>query len=464
MLLILSTVLSVINYVVSIDSTQSQLKNQSLPLSIDNIYTDIQKHIIEPYLVSSMMANDTFLKDWLQHKEEDSIKIINYLDTIKNKYKMLSTFLISEKTKKYYTSSSMLEILDESKKENQWYFKFKDTAYEHEINLDYNTNIDNSLIMFINYKIFDKNFHLLGVTGIGLKISYINDMLKMFRQRYNLNVYFFNSNGEMVLTETKNLPTITIDEMDGLRQNRDKIIFKEPIMLEYTKNNEEYILTTKYIKELDLYLVVEAKLDDFMGNVRETFYFNLIVSLIITAFVAYIILLSFRKYQKQLEILAQNDVLTDLLNRRSFSRELNIHLKLYHRNKSPISVLYIDIDDFKNINDTLGHHVGDMVLKRFSKLLVENSRETDLISRWGGEEFLIAFIDTNLEDANVISNKLCNLVANDLELQRIVSSKVTASFGLVTFSINDTDETFISRADKAMYEAKNSGKNKVVKL
>ena len=173
---------------------------------------------------------------------------------------------------------------------------------------------------------------------------------------------------------------------------------------------------------------------------------------------------SFKKYQKQLEFLAERDVLTDLLNRRSFSEKLNHFLKLYHRNKRPISILFIDIDNFKNINDTLGHTVGDIVLKRFSKLLAENSRETDLLSRWGGEEFIIAFIDTDIESANIISNKLCGLIENDLELQRLVGSKLTASFGLSTCTVDDTEDSLISRADKAMYMAKNSGKNRVVKL
>lgn len=100
---------SVLNYVKSLEETQIQLKERSLPLSIDNIYTEVQKNLIEPTLVSSMMAHDTFLKDWLILEETETEKIAKYLETIKNKYHMFSTFLVSEKSGNYYTSKGLLE-------------------------------------------------------------------------------------------------------------------------------------------------------------------------------------------------------------------------------------------------------------------------------------------------------------------------------------------------------------------
>ncbi len=104
LLIILSLSISTINYVVSLNNAQSQLKDQALPLSLDNIYMDIQKSIIQPYLVSSLMANDTFVQDWLVNDEDNSQKIIRYLEAIKNKYDMFNTFLVSDKTKNYYNS------------------------------------------------------------------------------------------------------------------------------------------------------------------------------------------------------------------------------------------------------------------------------------------------------------------------------------------------------------------------
>lgn len=107
LLFTLSTSLTVINYVDSVESTRKQLKNSSLPLTVDNIYTQIQKQIIEPNLIASMMSHDTFMKDWLLHEENDVNQITHYLQTITNKYKMFTAFLVSEKSQNYYTNNGL---------------------------------------------------------------------------------------------------------------------------------------------------------------------------------------------------------------------------------------------------------------------------------------------------------------------------------------------------------------------
>lgn len=195
LLIILSFSISTVNYFVSLDSAQKQLKNQSLPLSLDNIYTEIQKHIIEPYLVSSMMANDTFVHDWLLKDENNQERIIKYLESIKNKYGMLSTFLVSEKTKNYYTQDGFIEAINPNNNTNKWYFNFLQNQENHEINIDFNKHISNSLIMFINYKIFDNSYKYIGATGVALKISYIDDMLKLLDKSMALRCSFLMKMG-----------------------------------------------------------------------------------------------------------------------------------------------------------------------------------------------------------------------------------------------------------------------------
>lgn len=199
LLLFLSIVISLINYVISLNSVQKDLLERSLPLSVENIYTEIQTHLIEPNLISSMMSHDTFVKEWLITEEENSDKIKSYLETIRNKYGLFVTFFVSEKTKKYYTHDGFLEVIDQNKTDNKWYFEFKNIPESHEINLDYNTNLHNSLLMFINYKIYDEQHHLLGATGVGHKVSYINEMLQRFHDKYKLRVAFLNQSGDIVL-------------------------------------------------------------------------------------------------------------------------------------------------------------------------------------------------------------------------------------------------------------------------
>lgn len=457
----LSISISFINFMVSLRSTEADLKNRSLPLTVDNIYTEIQKHVIEPNLVASMMAHDTFLQDWLINDEQNSDKITRYLETIKNKYWMFVTFLVSEKTQSYYTNNGFLEHLSPSKPNNEWYFKFIKLQGDNEINLDFNNNLDNSLIMFINHKIYDHNYHYVGATGIGIKVSYINDMLKRFRQEYNFTVMFLNEQGDIVLSERTDTKIQNISTRPELNRLMDQIIVKNSKIIEYQKNGETYLLKTKYIPELNLYLLVEAKLDYFIREVRQTFYINLTLSLIATLIIVLIIIRMIKGYNKKLEFMARHDSLTGLLNRNAFNDSIHDFILLAKRDLTPFSLIFFDIDNFKIINDTLGHQTGDAVLIRIADVLKTRLRRTDIIGRWGGEEFIIGLINTDLENAKVIAETLRKSFEEDTGLLHLCTFPVTASFGVVTLSSNDSADTLLARADLAMYRAKGLGKNRI---
>ncbi|WP_044417955.1 sensor domain-containing diguanylate cyclase [Halarcobacter anaerophilus] len=460
LLIILSLSISTINYVVSLNNAQSQLKDQALPLSLDNIYTDIQKSIIQPYLVSSLMANDTFVQDWLVNDEDNSQKIIRYLEAIKNKYDMFNTFLVSDKTKNYYTQNGFTETINKNKKDNQWYFRFKNIQNKHEINLDFNEHLSNHMIMFINYKIFDHNFHFLGATGVALKISYIDDLLKSFRLKHKFIVTFFDKNGRVVLSERTINKKKTLDDYEKLKEYKELILSKKTNVIEYKKEGNKYILNTKYIPELDLYLTVEANLNDFTEDVENVFYLNLLTSIVITFIISFLIYFIIKNYSKKLEYLSSYDTLTNIPNRRTFEEKFNSHLLLKRRRDSDLGVIFFDVDDFKSINDKLGHQKGDMVLRRIASILKKSVRKTDLIARWGGEEFIVALIDSSLDDTLVVCEKIRSSLEEDLKLKNICNYCVTASFGLTMVSQEDTIEKVVQRADEAMYEAKKEGKNR----
>ncbi|HEY5715886.1 MAG TPA: sensor domain-containing diguanylate cyclase [Psychromonas sp.] len=320
------------------------------------------------------------------------------------------------------------------------------------------------MIMFINHKIYNEQYHTIGATGIGLKISYVNDMLKHFRQKYSFNVYFLNQDGEVVLYEHGMNPLRSLADVPELNFLGDLILSKESRILDYSRAGEEYLLNTKYIPELDLYLVVEAKLSGFTKEVKRTFYFNLLSSLLATLVIAFLILKTIKKHHLNLSYLAQYDDLTNLKNRRVFNEELQHFLLLSQRRHSYLSLLFFDLDDFKKINDKFGHQTGDKVLIRIADILQHNLRQTDIMGRWGGEEFIIALIDTDLDDAKIIAEKLKTDIEKDDVLSQLTDKNVTASFGLTTLNSKDTMDSLLSRADDALYEAKKGGKNRIVSV
>ncbi|MGB9811424.1 MAG: GGDEF domain-containing protein [Dictyoglomus turgidum] len=162
---------------------------------------------------------------------------------------------------------------------------------------------------------------------------------------------------------------------------------------------------------------------------------------------------------RKLEELSIKDDLTGLYNRRKMDQELEKCLYIWERYNRPFSIIIIDIDDFKKINDTYGHLIGDMVLEKISKIIRENIRKSDIASRWGGEEFLILLPETNLQNATLVAEAFRRKIE---EANFGIDEKITVSVGVANIENNESIDSLIQRADKNLYKAKESGKNKVV--
>ncbi len=173
-----------------------------------------------------------------------------------------------------------------------------------------------------------------------------------------------------------------------------------------------------------------------------------------------------KKYNEKLKVISITDNLTQMFNRIKLDQELIKQANLYQRYQQPFSVIIIDIDHFKAVNDRYGHQSGDIVLQEFSQLIKDNIRKTDIPGRWGGEEFMLVIPNTCLEDAAVQADKLRLLIAQH---SFKVIEHLTASFGVAQFGEEiaggeiDNPQQLIARADKALYQAKEEGRNRVVK-
>ncbi len=165
------------------------------------------------------------------------------------------------------------------------------------------------------------------------------------------------------------------------------------------------------------------------------------------------------KTKKRLKNLAMVDTLTKILNRYAIDKEINYHLLLAKRYETPFALLMLDIDYFKNINDTYGHYIGDVVLKKSVKLLKKNIRKIDKIGRWGGEEFIVILHSTSEDEAMKKAEKLRQIVEENLINKKY---RITLSIGVSLFQKEDTRDSLINRADNALYEAKKRGRNCVV--
>lgn len=162
--------------------------------------------------------------------------------------------------------------------------------------------------------------------------------------------------------------------------------------------------------------------------------------------------------RKIIEKISQKDKLTQLYNRVKIDDSIDKEIERSVRYDLSLSIIILDIDNFKKINDNFGHIIGDKTLTEFANILKTNIRKIDIVGRWGGEEFIIISQNTDINAIKILAEKL-RLAIADYEFDSI--KKCTASFGVTQFKDNDTYETFIDRADDALYIAKNSGKNRV---
>jgi len=162
--------------------------------------------------------------------------------------------------------------------------------------------------------------------------------------------------------------------------------------------------------------------------------------------------------EKLLETLAHIDSLTGLFNRHTIEEYIKLFLDESHRYQRTFALIMIDLDDFKQVNDTYGHQAGDEVLKKLSELFQNLLRSSDKIGRWGGEEFLILLPQTTAQQAFELSERL----RSSFELYEFKEiGHRTASFGIALMESNDTVDSLIAKADKALYHSKDIGKNHV---
>ncbi len=160
--------------------------------------------------------------------------------------------------------------------------------------------------------------------------------------------------------------------------------------------------------------------------------------------------------------LATTDELTGLYNRRYFMEQLAQQKALSERDDSDFVICYCDLDHFKNINDTFGHHTGDIVLKKFSEILKNSIREIDYAARFGGEEFVCLLVQTDMENSKKVTERICSSLEKYNFSDIAPSLNATVSIGIANFKEYNTIQETLMSADHRMYAAKNSGRNKVV--
>nr|WP_315483381.1 sensor domain-containing diguanylate cyclase [uncultured Undibacterium sp.] len=457
------------SYLVSKDALRRGLSENMLPITGDNIYSEIQKDILRPVFVSAQMANDTFVRDWILDGEQDGAQISRYLKEIKLKNNAISSFFVSDVTRNYYYPDGLLKSVSETEVRDQWFFRVKNLKAAYETNVDIDMANQDSMTIFTNYRVLDYNGKFLGAVGIGLTLNTMKHLIDTYQSRFQRKIYFVDKKGNLVLSGSSfKQKKVNISTLPGLDQIAKQILANtknESLHLEYTLDNESIYLNSRFIPELGWHLLVEQNLESELKPLQKLLLVNAAIGFGITIAVLLIVLFSVRRYQNRIEKSAATDPLTKLLNRQAFDFVFQQAILDSERSRQTLCVALMDIDHFKKINDKHGHLVGDHVLREIAAISRRSLRESDVICRWGGEEFLLLLKNCSLEKATSIAENLrSTIAANDFSRTTDLTKgrlSLTVSMGVAECKAQESEDSVFERADVALYQAKENGRNSV---
>lgn len=456
--------ISIVSYYTTANLYKKDLSDSILPLTGDNIYSEIRRDLITLVLISSLMGNDTFLVDWTLHGEQDTVLVSKYLATIQERYNTVTCFFASDISGAYYHSTGLFTTISENNPRDAWFYRIRDAEEKYQINLGIDDANDGALTIFINHKVFDYDGNFIGVTGCGLTVENVQELLDDYAERYNRIIYLVDQQHEVLLTNNIAPPWFkNIEEVQDLRELSLDSALHNPLSVSYSRNNEEYLLNIRYVSELDLFLFVEQSLN--ANHHRHTQIWLLLkiffITLPIGAVIILSILLTANAYQAELETLATTDRLTEMSNRHAFEIVFHQALKEAERRQQPLVLILFDIDYFKRVNDQYGHPAGDAVLKRVASIARESLRDADSLCRWGGEEFLVLLSDCSLENGLIIAEQLRKAIQETMVCYGDESISVRISLGVAQWQEDESPREFLQRVDQALYRAKNNGRNRV---
>lgn len=323
------------------------------------------------------------------------------------------------------------------------------------------------------------------------KIEYLDEVLTMssrmaaftgdeyWIERYNKHVKILDE----VLNKAKADERV-LNQLNSISEANDALVAIELKAIELVKSNQKQQAQAmlfdstyqRYKNEYtngikDIVIYINEQVDDNTNQISSNFRYSLfaIILLFITTslFGLYIvnILQGYNKklfhMTNELDVLARTDALTGLYNRRYCDETIHENISLNHRFNKPFSIIMLDIDHFKPINDNFGHETGDDILKEVSKVISISVREVDKVFRWGGEEFIILLPHTDLENSVVVAEKLRKTIE---EHNFQTGHSITASLGVAQYHHMMSHKDIISKVDRALYKAKENGRNQVTTI
>ena len=434
----------------NIVAEQSRVQQET----VSPVYELVRDELLRPLYIAETFASSVDFMMSMDSSEFDEEFLLRRLQDIEQDLD-LTFFVASERTRKqYFSDGSTLNLVEG---EVAWYFQAK--AQDKDIVADLGQVGD--VHLFFDVKVYSSDREFLGYVGVGKPIRQFIDTFDEYKARFGYDFLFVNDKNEIILTSLPELvvtdayiPTLEslewFDHGDSSQSSHDS----EVIQLD----DEDFLISEYGIEQLGWRLLLLTPLEARQAQTTRAFLISAVTSMVSVSLLAMAIACLMLLYKKRLEKKTEIDLLTGLPNRNFIER----CYAQKRRDGGAICAIIIDLDHFKQINDTHGHDAGDRVLKAAASVFNDVLRDHDIVGRWGGEEFVMLLPAKSMETGKAIAERARRRLENLTIELRESSVSITASFG-VAFSPDRSESLadLLARADKVLYEAKEMGRNQV---
>ncbi|MEW6981610.1 diguanylate cyclase [Colwelliaceae bacterium 6471] len=422
------------------------------------LFALITSDIVRPLSVSHFMANDQLVIDYIQQDTIDKNVLLNYLEHYAKQYDMV-TFIALEKHDFMIDSNNKQVTLGDGSAE--WFHRLKKQDADQFADIG---NVDDPHLFF-DIKLYHQQ-EFLGFIGTGVDLNYFAEKFSEFYRRFGFELYFVDENNNITLSSNYLMKTekhhrrdeiINIDTLPWYQQ----WLTKQHTATELRPDSNDAMLVSQMpIQALKWHLYIVSPPASQQREYWQLFLSKFGTFAIISLALYLIFITTVNYFKSSIFKDAKIDFLTKLPNRSFIYWKFKKLADTYQS----ACVVIADIDHFKIINDTHGHLTGDNVLKAIANEMSTSLRQIDLIARWGGEEFLMILPNTSVEQAFDITER----IRKNIEQLTIINENaleiknVTISFGITLCQLNNANlDKIIAEADKALYQAKNNGRNQV---
>ena len=438
--------------------------NKQVQSAVTPLFSLVTSEILRPLNVATFMAKNQFVIDYAEQEEIDKSYLVSYLEEVAKSYNMMA-FIALEKHDTMIDSNSKEGTLDSENVE--WFHRLKNLPGDQFTDIG---NAENPHLYFDN-KIRNSKGEFIGFTGVALDLKYFANKFQEYNERFGFELYFVDSNNIITLSSNNIMKSQSHHRTDLITRLSDLPWHQSLIQNNHADSNlssevmyttdEGLLISQMPIQELNWRMFIVSPPAAEQSAYWKVFIGRFMLFFIIVI-IFYMALLTIIKYLKSRLIKhAETDHLTQLPNRS------HIHWRFddIAKNNQNLCLVLADIDNFKNINDTYGHLVGDDVLRIISEQLSQTLRKIDVVGRWGGEEFVMLLPETSAEQALIIVERIRkNIAAISFPISTTSGSfSTTISFGISESPIkNQNIENYIQGADKALHQAKSNGRNQSV--